>query len=103
LLFLRLGIHYLGAGGRMVYIVPLTILGDASAASARKLLTQPPFRPIRVVRFFSGNILFPGVDQAVAMLRLDRDVMFGPDLSPDEWDVRVSGGYTVGEVRRNES
>ncbi len=100
LLFLRLGIYYLGAGGRMVYIVPLTVIGDASSASIRRLLTNAPFRPTRAVRFFSGNVLFPGVDQAVTMLRVDRDVETNPELF--DWNVPVSGGYTVEEARQSE-
>lgn len=100
LLFLRLGMYYLGAGGRMVYIVPLTVIGDASSASARRLLKNSPFRPTRAVRFFSGNVLFPGVDQAVTMLRVDRDVEV--EASFVDWDVPVSGGYTVEEARQNE-
>lgn len=101
LLFLRLGMYYLGDGGRMIYIVPLTIIGDASAAAMRKCLTQAPFKPVAVARFFTGNVLFPGVDQAVAILRVDNEVSFEPRAGFQDWPVLLSGGYTVAEARHN--
>ncbi len=104
LLFLRLGMYYLSFGGRMIYIVPLTILGDSSATAARQLLQQPPFRPTKVVRFFSGDVLFPGVDQAVSMVRVDKDFLLESetDTQRPDWMVTVSGGYTISETRQNE-
>jgi hypothetical protein len=45
LLFLRLGLYYLAEYGQMIYIIPLTLFGDKSASSARKLIKTPPFSP----------------------------------------------------------
>ncbi len=91
LLFLRLGLHYLADYGRMIYIVPLTIFGDQSARAARQLLKTPPFDPSVTIRFYRGDILFPGVDQAVAIVRIDH--------SSSDAMVTVSGGNTVQEAR----
>lgn len=90
LLFLRLGLYYLADFGQMIYIVPLTIFGDRSASAARKQLKTPPFSPSAVVRFYRGDILFPGVDQAVAIVRVNR-LQGGNSLV-------VSGGNTVQEA-----
>ncbi len=91
LLFLRLGLYYLAEYGQMIYIVPLTLLGDKSASAARKQLKTPPFSPSVVVRFYRGDILFPGVDQAVAIVRVNRSTH-----SPT---ILVSGGATIQEAR----
>lgn len=91
LLFLRLGLYYLGDYGQMIYIVPLTIFGDKSASAARKLLKTEPFSPDVVTRFYRGDILFPGVDQAVGIVRVRR-------LLPNA-SITVSGGNTVQDVR----
>ena len=91
LLFLRLGMYYLAEYGQMVFIIPLTIFGDKSARAARKLLNTPPFTPSAVVRFYRGDILFPGVDQAVGMVRVNHTL-----VTPD---VVVSGGNTIQEAR----
>jgi hypothetical protein len=91
LLFLRLGQYYLADFGQMVYIVPLTIFGDKSASAARKQLKTPPFTPSVAVRFYRGDILFPGVDQAVAIVRVNR-------LQPGS-TILVSGGNTIAEAR----
>ncbi|MEO6892988.1 MAG: N-6 DNA methylase [Ktedonobacteraceae bacterium] len=91
LLFLRLGLYYLADYGHMIYIVPLTIFGDKSASAIRKLLKSPPFSPSAVVRFYRGDILFPGVDQAVGIVRLQRSV---PNTS-----IVVSGGNTIQEAK----
>ncbi|MDQ2716452.1 MAG: N-6 DNA methylase [Chloroflexota bacterium] len=91
LLFLRLGLYYLADYGHMIYIVPLTIFGDKSASAIRKLLKSPPFSPSAVVRFYRGDILFPGVDQAVGIVRLQRSV-------PNTFIV-VSGGNTIQEAK----
>ncbi len=90
LLFLRLGLHYLANWGQMIYIVPLTILGDRSASAARKLLSTYPFKPTLVARFYRGDILFPGVDQAVCIVKINH--------SPSEDSIMVSGGNTIAEV-----
>ena len=75
----------------MTYIVPLTIFGDKSATTARKQLKTTPFRPSVAVRFYRGDILFPGVDQAVAIVRINR--------SQAGSTIVVSGGNTVQEAR----
>ena len=95
LLFLRLGLYYLADYGQMVFIIPLTIFGDKSASAARKLLKTPPFHPAAAVRFYRGDILFPGVDQAVGIVRVNRSV-------PVE-SIVVSGGNTVQEVQAAQS
>ena len=91
LLFLRLGMYFLAEYGQMIYIMPLTIFGDKSARSARKLLKTPPFSPAAVVRFYRGDILFPGVDQAVGIVRINHTL---PTPS-----IMVSGGNTIQEAR----
>lgn len=91
LLFLRLSLYYLAEYGQMIYIVPLTIFGDRSASAARKLLRTPPFSPDVATRFYRGDILFPGVDQAVAIIRVHRS---RPNPS-----ILVSGGDDIQEVR----
>lgn len=90
LLFLRLGLYYLAKYGQMAYIVPLTLLGDSSARSARETLVQQPFAPQTIVRFYRGNVLFPGVDQAVTILRIDQNKPSG--------SVSVGGGHTLAEA-----
>jgi SAM-dependent methyltransferase len=94
LLFLRLGLYYLAEYGQMIYIVPLTLLGDKSASAARKLLKTPPFSPSIVVRFYRGDILFPGVDQAVTIVRVNRSIR-----SPS---IVVGGGATIQEARASQ-
>jgi len=91
LLFLRLGLYYLAEYGQMIYIVPLTLLGDKSASAARKQIKTPPFSPSVIVRFYRGDILFPGVDQAVAIVRVNRSLSVPLIL--------VSGGATIQEAR----
>jgi hypothetical protein len=71
LLFLKLGTYYLGQFGQMVFIVPLTIFCDASAGAARRLLRTAPYTPAAAVRFYRGDVLFPGVDQAVGIVRVN--------------------------------
>lgn len=91
LLFLRLGLYYLADYGQMVYIVPLTIFSDKSASTARQLLKTPPFSPAAAIRFYRGDILFPGVDQAVGIVRVNR--------SFKNISIVVSGGNTIEEAR----
>jgi len=93
LLFLRLGMYYLADYGQMIYIVPLTIFGDRSASVARKLLKTPPFSPDLVTRFYRGDILFPGIDQAVGIIRIRHT------LSNET--IMVSGGITIQDARAN--
>ena len=71
LLFLKLGTYYLAQSGQMVFIVPLTIFGDASSNAARNLLRTAPYSPGAAIRFYRGNDLFPGVDQAVGIVRVN--------------------------------
>lgn len=94
LLFLRLGLYYLADYGQMIFIVPLTLLGDKSASAARKQLKSPPFSPSVVVRFYRGDILFPGVDQAVAIVRVNRSLS-----SPT---MLVGGGITIQDARTSQ-
>ena len=91
LLFLQLGMYYLSDYGQMIFIMPLTIFGDKSARSARKMLTTAPFTPAAVVRFYRGDILFPGVDQAVGIVRVNQTLV--------PTDIVVSGGNTIAEAR----
>jgi hypothetical protein len=91
LLFLRLGLYYLADYGQMIFIMPLTIFGDKSASAARRLLKTPPFSPVALVRFYRGDILFPGVDQAVGIVRVNRSVPVDT--------IVISGGNTVAEAR----
>ena len=92
LLFLRLGMYYLADYGQMVYIVPLTIFGDKSASAARRLLRTLPFSPAVAVRFYRGDILFPGVDQAVGMVRVNHTLSYPAII--------VSGGNTIQEAKK---
>ena len=94
LLFLRLGMYYLAKYGHMIFIMPLTIFGDRSASAARRLLKTPPFSPEAVARFYRGDILFPGVDQAVGILRVGR--------SQPTTEITVSGGLTTAEARASQ-
>lgn len=91
LLFLRLGLYYLAEYGQMVYIVPLTIFGDKSASAARRRLKTPPFSPSAAIRFYRGDILFEGVDQAVGIIRINR-LHFNSSIL-------VSGGNNIREAR----
>jgi type I restriction-modification system DNA methylase subunit len=91
LLFLRLGLYYVAEYGHMIFIMPLTIFGDKSASAARQLLKTAPFSPAAVIRFYRGDILFPGVDQAVAIVRVDRVY--------EHTSILVSGGNTIEEAR----
>jgi hypothetical protein len=92
LLFIRLGLHYVSTGGRMVFIVPLTVLGDESATAVRRLLTLAYHRPRHLTRFYTGSVLFQGVDQAVAIFRVDNSHALPSD-------VLVAGGETVDDAR----
>lgn len=91
LLFLRLGLYYLADSGRMVFIVPLTLLGDESAAGVRSLLANSPFQLEAITRFYRGDVLFPGVDQAVAVVKVARKAAKSM--------VDVAGGATINEAR----
>ncbi len=91
LLFLRLGMYYLADYGQMVYIIPLTVFGDKSASAARKLLKTPPFRPDLATRFYRGDVLFPGVDQAVGIIRVRH--------SQPSTTLRISGGDTLQDAK----
>ncbi len=75
----------------MIYIVPLTIFGDKSASAARKLLKTPPFSPDIVTRFYRGDVLFPGVDQAVGIVRVRH--------SQPSATISVSGGDTLQDAK----
>ena len=94
LLFLRLGIHYLAAGGTLCYIVPLTILGDASSKAIRKILTTHNFTPFALTRFYTGNVLFPGIDQATAIVAVTRETVN---------EIQISGGYTIADAETNKT
>ncbi|WP_129630271.1 N-6 DNA methylase [Candidatus Oscillochloris fontis] len=93
LLFLQLGLYYLADGGQMAYIVPLTIIGDASAAAMRLRSTTTPFSLHRVIRFFRGDILFGDVDQAVGILCIHRQ--------PAPTTITVGGGAQLADVPSN--
>ena len=91
LLFLRLGLYYLADYGRMLFIQPLTLFGDSSASAARRMLATPPFSVAAAIRFYRGDVLFPGVDQAVGIVLVQRD------LVPTA--ITISGGETVAQAR----
>lgn len=93
LLFLKLGLYYLADQGRLGVIVPLTLFGDRSASGARTLLRTAPFTLKAITRFYRGDGLFPGVDQAVGIVRVDRK-RAGETMT-------VSGGNSVAEARAN--
>lgn len=93
LMFLRLGMYLLAEGGRLAMIVPLTLIGDQSAAGIRQLLCLPPRAPTKVVRFYTGNVLFRGVDQATCIVVVDTA----------RERITVGGGMTVEEVRASET
>jgi hypothetical protein len=95
LLFLKLGTYYLADNGQMTCIIPLTIFGDRSASAARRLMRTPPFSPAAAVRFYRGDILFPGVDQAVGIVRVNR----AQGDTQGNTTMRVSGGFTVPDAR----
>ncbi|WP_165774630.1 N-6 DNA methylase [Candidatus Viridilinea mediisalina] len=90
LLFLQLGLYYLADGGQMAYIVPLTIIGDVSAAAVRFRATTAPFSLTTVIRFFRGDILFGDVDQAVGILCVQRQ--------PTPATITVGGGARLEDV-----
>lgn len=94
LLFVRLGLHYLADGGTMAFIIPLTLFGDDSAKNARNLLSAPPLHPDSLVRFYTGNVLFDGVDQAVAIF-----VASSSSVVPN--DVQVAGGRDLAGAQAN--
>lgn len=91
ILFLRLGIHYIAEGGCLCFIVPLTVLGDSSSAAIRQMLSERDMSISTLVRFYTGNVLFPGVDQATAIIVAQKGI-------PSD-EVAVSGGTTVDESR----
>ena len=109
LLFLKLGMYYLAEFGRMVFIVPLTIFGDPSAKAARNLLRTPPFTPSAAVRFYRGDVLFPGVDQAVGVIAVEHStgiqnlVVGGGGDTPDAQasHVQMPVGAIVDAVPQN--
>lgn len=92
LLFLRLGVHYVGFGGKMCFIIPLTVLGDAASGAMRSLMTRHDLHPRAIVRFFTGNALFEGVDQATAILVVEQNEQNAPDIL-------VGGGKDVSDAR----
>lgn len=94
LLFVRLGLHYVATGGCMVFILPLTLFGDQSAGAIRALLTAASRTPDYLVRFYTGNVLFPGVDQAVAIFRIDTALALPSSVT-------IAGGRTVTESSTN--
>ncbi|MBA3534217.1 MAG: KTSC domain-containing protein, partial [Ardenticatenales bacterium] len=91
LLFIRLGLYYLAEYGQMIYIMPLTLFGDRSASAVRRLVRQKPFSPRALVRFYRGNVLFRGVDQAVGIIRVDH--------TSYESEVLIGEGATIQEVQ----
>ncbi|TMB65248.1 MAG: hypothetical protein E6J43_12275, partial [Chloroflexi bacterium] len=72
LMFLRLGVYLLGQNGTLAMIVPLTLVGDQSAAGLRQLFCSAPLAPTKITRFYTGNVLFPGVDQATCIIVVAR-------------------------------
>ena len=92
LMFLRLGTYLLGQGGRLAMIVPLTLLGDQSASAVRHLLCTPPFGPTAIVRFYTGNVLFRGVDQATCIVTIGSPA---PRMT-------VGGATTIHEARASQ-
>jgi hypothetical protein len=90
LLFMRLGMHYMAQGGTLCFIVPLTVIGDISSKSIRGLFTSKDFSPNAITRFYTGNVLFPGIDQATAIICVKQQ--------PIE-TICVAGGETVIEAK----
>src|SRR5260370_17206096 len=75
----------------MMCIVARSGFGDKSASGGGKLLKDAPFSPDVATGFYRGDILFPGVDQAVGIIRVNRSRP-GPSIL-------VSGGEDIPEVR----
>jgi hypothetical protein len=90
LLFLRLGMHYLAQAGTLCFIVPLTVLGDLSSKAIRGLLTSNGFMPAAITRFYTGNVLFPGIDQATSVICVMR--------RPVEV-INIAGGETLAQAK----
>lgn len=95
LLFIRLGVHLVASGGCLCYITPLTVLGTQSAAAARALLTSADLHVTALKRFYTGGVLFHGVDQATTIL-----VARSGGDAPQR--IAVAGGATVAECRSSE-
>ena len=89
LLFFRLAEHYLSDSGVGVLISPLTLLGDDSAEKTRHLLTTQRLRVTGITRFYSGTVLFPGVDQMVMVVRFTAG-----DPGRPAPEVELRGGLT---------
>ena len=94
LLFLRLGMHYLAQAGTLCFIVPLTILGDLSGKAIRSLFTSSGFMPAAITRFYTGNVLFPGIDQATSIICAMR--------RPVEV-INVAGGETIAQAKETQA
>src|SRR5713101_4282959 len=81
--------------------IPTTSLRDGSTVSGARIspeepqttkvgvFHQPANEVAHVVRFYTGSVLFEGVDQAVCVFRLDTGV-----ANPAH-DIQVAGGFTV--------
>lgn len=93
LLFFRLAEHYLSDTGVAVLIVPLTVLGDDSAENTRRLLNGDRLRLTGITRFYSGTVLFPGVDQMVSVIRFEAGNVDRP--APE---VELRGGLNEGQA-----
>lgn len=94
LLFFRLAEHYVSDSGVAVLISPLTLLGDDSAENTRRLLTTHRLRVTGITRFYSGTVLFPGVDQMVMIVRFAAG-----DENRLPSDVELHGGLTEEQAR----
>jgi hypothetical protein len=93
ILFLRLGMHYVAQGGLLCFIVPLTVLGDSSAKAIRIMLNAHGFAPTSLTRFYTGNVLFRGIDQATAVVAAARR-----EVS----EISVAGGMSVPQARTSQ-
>jgi len=94
LLFLALAQHYTSIGGVLSYVVPINLLGDASAMAARSVFDSEEWHVESVVRFYRRNVLFSGVLQRVCVFTARRS-RTKPEV------VHLRGGTTVSEVRRS--
>lgn len=93
LVFMRLGEYYTAPGGRLAFIVPLTLIADDSAKAIRKCLTSNGWHLQAVTRFYTSLVLFPGVDQHVCVFVAEHS------LPPEEYRIQLRGGNDVGAAR----
>ena len=94
LLFLRLGIHYLAQEGTLCFIVPLTLLGGRSSNGIRALASSHGLSVKSLLRFYTGNVLFPGIDQATTIIVLHKG-----EMNPK---ILIGGGSSIKSAKESQ-